>query len=348
MSLHTTDPLGDTIGGIMAPFIGLLGAILTFMAFWIQYQANQAQLKIIKQQRIKDTIDSIEKPYYFLINHYYNLVEQLEHSELKGKASFGIALIELKSIIEMVAEVVKVNYGLNEENARLKMNYQYGIIAVGTFLWYKGYEQNIKREVLMNTILGDFSAFAETDRPKENKYLQNLSEHKHLFPEFENYLVGSIGKQRTVLGVSITNYGVEKSSKYSAYYKAISNLLIYINNVNPIDFNFEKKRNAINFFIDLMSNEEKELLVFMGLSPYPYLFELEMKYKYNLMTVAYKDDPEKINQLLFSKYKILDSYVVLTDNKAWKLRDIYTNHTRGSRKETQFNSSIYNAIWSKN
>jgi len=33
--------VGDFIGGLMNPLIGISAALLTFLAFWIQYQANQ-------------------------------------------------------------------------------------------------------------------------------------------------------------------------------------------------------------------------------------------------------------------------------------------------------------------
>tara|TARA_R110000744_G_scaffold158581_1_gene274532 strand:- start:1273 stop:1503 length:231 start_codon:yes stop_codon:yes gene_type:complete len=33
-------PFGDTVGGISAPFIGTMGVIVTFMAFWVQFEAN--------------------------------------------------------------------------------------------------------------------------------------------------------------------------------------------------------------------------------------------------------------------------------------------------------------------
>src|SRR5690606_15126962 len=36
-------PIGDTINGIAGPFIALLAAILTFLAFYIQYKANSEQ-----------------------------------------------------------------------------------------------------------------------------------------------------------------------------------------------------------------------------------------------------------------------------------------------------------------
>ncbi len=36
-----TGEIGDTIGGIMSPFIALAAVFVTFLAFYIQYQANQ-------------------------------------------------------------------------------------------------------------------------------------------------------------------------------------------------------------------------------------------------------------------------------------------------------------------
>jgi hypothetical protein len=45
ITLNTNKPneIGDTIGGILGPVIGLIGAILTFLAFWTQYEANIEQ-----------------------------------------------------------------------------------------------------------------------------------------------------------------------------------------------------------------------------------------------------------------------------------------------------------------
>ena len=38
-----TGQIGDTIGGIMNPFVAIAGVILTFVAFYIQYKANKEQ-----------------------------------------------------------------------------------------------------------------------------------------------------------------------------------------------------------------------------------------------------------------------------------------------------------------
>ncbi len=40
LDLTKKGEIGDTIGGTMAPFIGLAGVILTFIAFYVQYEAT--------------------------------------------------------------------------------------------------------------------------------------------------------------------------------------------------------------------------------------------------------------------------------------------------------------------
>lgn len=55
--------VGDTIGGIMNPFIALVGILLTFLAFYMQIKANQIQKQLfldgLKAQ--KDKADNYEK-----------------------------------------------------------------------------------------------------------------------------------------------------------------------------------------------------------------------------------------------------------------------------------------------
>lgn len=61
--------IGDTIGGITAPFIAAAASVLTFIAFWVQYKANE-------QQRQDIQVERIESKYYELINlHKANVDE---------------------------------------------------------------------------------------------------------------------------------------------------------------------------------------------------------------------------------------------------------------------------------
>lgn len=62
-SLNFTDTgaIGDTLGGIMNPFIALVGVLLTFLAFYMQFKANQLQRQLfitalqLEKQKVNDS-----------------------------------------------------------------------------------------------------------------------------------------------------------------------------------------------------------------------------------------------------------------------------------------------------
>lgn len=75
---NNTGPIGDTIGGIMGPFVAIAAAILTFLAFWVQFKANEQQRKDIAKERF-------ESKFYELLHlHRENLLE-LESDGMEGR-----------------------------------------------------------------------------------------------------------------------------------------------------------------------------------------------------------------------------------------------------------------------
>lgn len=51
-----TGQIGNTIGGIMGPFVAIIAALLTFMAFWVQFKANQQQKHDIAVERFENNL----------------------------------------------------------------------------------------------------------------------------------------------------------------------------------------------------------------------------------------------------------------------------------------------------
>jgi hypothetical protein len=91
---QATANVGDTIGGITAPFVGLLSAVLIYMAFREQVSANQ-MLK--EQSRIQDMRQNIE----FLLERLEKTVygysfepwpKAVTNSIFRGSFSFGLAM----------------------------------------------------------------------------------------------------------------------------------------------------------------------------------------------------------------------------------------------------------------
>ena len=51
-----TGQIGDTIGGIIGPFVAIIASGLTFIAFWVQYEANERQRRDISLERFENTL----------------------------------------------------------------------------------------------------------------------------------------------------------------------------------------------------------------------------------------------------------------------------------------------------
>ena len=82
IDFSSTGEIGDTIGGIMGPFIAVVAAILTFIAFWVQYEANIKQREDI-------SIERHEAKYYKMLDIYSEMTNSLEVHGIKGKEAFA-------------------------------------------------------------------------------------------------------------------------------------------------------------------------------------------------------------------------------------------------------------------
>lgn len=75
-----TGPIGDTIGGITAPFINLVGAALVYMSFLAQMRANEIQRKASNDQ-YKILLDEMEHRKYAAekesINTFFKQTEDI-------------------------------------------------------------------------------------------------------------------------------------------------------------------------------------------------------------------------------------------------------------------------------
>ncbi|KAB2877533.1 hypothetical protein F9K33_16230 [bacterium] len=92
-----TGEIGDTIGGITGPIIALLAALITFLAFWVQLQANKAQTKQFDIQDVANKLDSFERRFFELIKmHRDNVAEFDIENAVKGRKVFVPMVSELK------------------------------------------------------------------------------------------------------------------------------------------------------------------------------------------------------------------------------------------------------------
>src|SRR5690606_38694642 len=99
-----TGQIGDTIGGILGPFIAIAAAILTFLAFWVQFKANEQQKKDLQ-------IERFENKFYNLMEiHRNNVHEVIIGETTKGRRAFISMFKELKFTYLIITEYYNEDY----------------------------------------------------------------------------------------------------------------------------------------------------------------------------------------------------------------------------------------------
>lgn len=104
LDFSETGQIGDTIGGILSPFVAIAAAILTFIAFWVQFKANI-------QQRHDIAIERFESNLFEMIHVQQDIVNGLLLQNVDGKGNiirsekgrdvFQFAYEDMPQIIEV-------------------------------------------------------------------------------------------------------------------------------------------------------------------------------------------------------------------------------------------------------
>ena len=108
-----TGEIGDTIGGIMGPFVAIIASFLTFLAFLMQYQANEVQKSELKRQSVLHDREQFESKLYQMLDVYNQNVTRLRAGDLEGKR----AIPELLSEFHYIYRCVRYAYiGIKESD----------------------------------------------------------------------------------------------------------------------------------------------------------------------------------------------------------------------------------------
>jgi len=162
LDFRTTGQIGDTIGGIMGPFIAIAAAILTFIAFWVQYKANEQQRQDIRLERF-------ETKYYELLHlHKENLKEIRINDQYIGREAFLGLYNELRFCFYTVkfhvdqfpagTTAIDLGFQLNDNKAILEIAYLLFFVGLGDKserLWFEQMDKHCER--LFSKSLRDFA-----------------------------------------------------------------------------------------------------------------------------------------------------------------------------------------------
>lgn len=78
ISFKDTGDIGDTIGGITAPFLSFFGSILVYMALKAQINANTIINDQFFLQQKKENVQNFENSFFNLMNFHLNIVNSIE------------------------------------------------------------------------------------------------------------------------------------------------------------------------------------------------------------------------------------------------------------------------------
>lgn len=111
-----TGEIGDTIGGIMGPFVAIVASFLTFLAFIMQYQANEIQKRELKRQACVHDKEQFESKLYQMLDVYNQNVSRLSAGEFVGKKAIPELLSEFHYIYKCVRYAYK---GIKESDIEI-------------------------------------------------------------------------------------------------------------------------------------------------------------------------------------------------------------------------------------
>lgn len=99
--------IGDSIGGILNPIIGISGSVLTFLAFYIQYKTNKTQVFLFDENQ-KEQNRIHEKELFF------RLVDNLNNKIFNTKINIDDTLVEGFTAIDSLNKLTfrSLNYDL--------------------------------------------------------------------------------------------------------------------------------------------------------------------------------------------------------------------------------------------
>lgn len=242
----TTGSIGDTIGGLMNPFIAISGVLITFLAFRIQYIANRIQIQIVNEETKKQTLvdikSQIEKQFYEMLRLHKDNVNdiRLNGDETSGRNAFKYILNELELCYQYRNLYPEFDIEI------FKKAYYVIFIGINRMNMSSDYKDLIKLKRLAINKTRDFYSEIELKGVKLKAHIKGNI--------FEGY-----------------------SSNLSHYYRHLFQTVKYIVNQDETILGYKEKRNYLRILRAQLTNEEQVLLFYNWLAGYGYNWENKAK-----------------------------------------------------------------------
>jgi hypothetical protein len=276
--------MGDAFGGTMGPVIAWIAAILTFAAFYIQYEANKEQREQFKKQANDIAMQRFENIYFEMIKLHkenvnemniegYDLIETVETDQsnmlatfptkktktkqeigkdISGRKVFVTTYVELKACHEICKHTLSFESFPNKERYLIEMAYNF---------LYNGAGSDIVTQI-------DTTVPKDTDYVKMCKDNLNLASRQHVSSSGKGN-VFKIPKSNILVPVYIKYKPFSgHASRFGHYYRHLFQMVKYVVSQKNELLNYSAKREYLRILRAQLSDQEQAMLYFNYLSKF--------------------------------------------------------------------------------
>lgn len=280
---RATGEIGDTIGGIMNPFIAIVGVIVTGLAFYMQYRANKIQVNLFNKTQTEQTEFAKKQFFIKLIDNLHDRI--INFAILNTSTSGGVIGSPIGSGNYTASPMQSFN-ALDQVIAEIEKEFYKSAIGLG-----RNYFGKFPKDIPNNTFISiakiyapDASAIAEGEKLKleflklnfHSDRIQHLDDMMKLSAKawveggqvLENnyrdigltYFDNFDFKERTDFYLRIANYLFEE---YGSFLESYINSLTLI--VNEVIAN-KTEPFYMDYFKNNITNNEKLILYYCLIS----------------------------------------------------------------------------------
>jgi hypothetical protein len=258
--------IGDAIGGTLGPFVAIAAAILTFLAFWVQFKANE-------QQRRDLQIERFENKFYELLRLHRANVDELNIADrVTGRKCFVQLFNELKYAYLIVKDQFNVQ---TEEEKELYSKHKIDLLKFSYTIFFYGVGVNSEKELLPSFNEAENKLYWNcktvfTDY--QTKYIESKKEHPNIRYFTFDLPLNGIPDERTKVFYYLPFNG--HTARLGHFYRHLFQTVKYIVEQDTNLFDFKEKYSYVKMLRAQLSNHEQLLLYYNSVAWFPNKWKL--------------------------------------------------------------------------
>tara|TARA_R110002050_G_C8859225_1_gene507269 strand:+ start:101 stop:1171 length:1071 start_codon:yes stop_codon:yes gene_type:complete len=295
-----TGQIGDTIGGVMNPFVAIAGVIVTYLAFKMQFNANQNLKKELEEQITASRKQQIERQFYEMLRLYKENVNEI-----------SINLYKLDQ--ETLRKLPLNKFTVNNINYNLELDFTMNGRKV-----FSSFIEEIKYVYILILMRAEKKVTPGKIVPKSKEYLKLA--YKCFFngtdmvynlknAEYANQLEGIFdGINSNEFIGSRTKFGLNRdlfngqSNYLGHYFRHLYHTVKFI--ANNTNLSEPEKVSYLKILRSQISNEEQVLLFYNYVSGYGKKWENENQKYFSQYKMIHNLD----NSMLIDEFKLEDFF----------------------------------------